>query len=102
MALYKVNDNDAPEGSKPRLVKALSAAAAIKHVTGARFTADTITKIEDAADLMADGIKLEVAGEEPEPEPVKEAEQPNASEQSNEVGDANAPASPKEKVKATA
>ena len=62
MAIYKVTDTEA-KGANPRLIKAASAAIAVRHVTADRFKAETITKVEDAADLMAKGIELETAGE---------------------------------------
>lgn len=63
MAIYKVTDVET-KGAPARLIKAASAAIAVRHVTVDRFKAETLTKVEDAAMLMADGIKLEIAGEE--------------------------------------
>lgn len=63
MAIYKVTDAEAKD-APPRLIKARTKAEAVHFVTATRFEAETITKIEDAATLMADGIKLEIAGEE--------------------------------------
>ena len=62
MAIYKVTDTEAKD-APVRLIKAASAAIAVRHVTADRFKAETITKVEDAAGLMAEGIKLETAGE---------------------------------------
>lgn len=66
MALYKVTDAQAAKDAPPRLVKARTKAEALHHVTASRFNAETITKVEDAADLMASGIALEIAGGENE------------------------------------
>lgn len=45
-----------------RLVKAESAAQAIRHCAKDVFTAKTVAKVEDAAELLAAGVKLEVVG----------------------------------------
>lgn len=49
-----------------RLVKADSAARAIRHCAQDKFTARTISRAEDAAEIMNSGVKLETAGAEPE------------------------------------
>lgn len=67
MSLYIVSDAENPKAKK-RLVKSPSAERAIRHVVGSRFEADLVRRAEDAADLMASGMVLETAGEEPEPE----------------------------------
>lgn len=55
-----------------RLIKATSSAAAIRHCSDPdRYTARTITSVEDAADLFEAGVKIEHAGQpasQPEPE----------------------------------
>lgn len=60
---------------KPRWVKASSAAAAIRHCAEGMFTAETMTNVEDAADMAALGVKMETAGEQPpEQEPERQPE----------------------------
>lgn len=62
---------------KPRWIKATSAAAAIRHCAEGMFKAETMTNVEDAADLAALGVKMESAGEGPaEPERKAEPELP--------------------------
>lgn len=61
MPIYRVRKLDAPEDELPRLVKAESAAQAIRHCAKAVFAADLCSKVEDAADLFAAGVKLEDA-----------------------------------------
>lgn len=68
MSLYLVTDNEAPKGAKARFIKANSAAAAVRHVTGTRFTAEVVSNAEKAADLIVSGYTMETAGEEPAPE----------------------------------
>ena len=85
MALYKVTDKDAPEGSKARLVNAATTAAVIRHVAGSRFEAEPIRNPLEAADLVACGHVVEhaktdddapriVAKTEPDAEPKVEDE----------------------------
>ena len=62
MPIYKVTQQGA---DKPRLVKADSSAQAIRHCAKEVFAAQLCSKVEDAADLLAEGVKLETAGEEP-------------------------------------
>lgn len=62
MPIYEITTKD--EDGK-RLVKAESAAQAIRHCSKDRFTARTVGKPEDVADLMAGGITLETAGADP-------------------------------------
>lgn len=49
---------------KPRMVKAKSPEAAIKHCTEGMFSHRTITMIDEAAPLFESGVKLEKVGEE--------------------------------------
>lgn len=71
MPIYKVSEKEvqglgaALGNVSVRLIKADSAAQAIRHCTAGRFTAETVTKVEEAADLMASGVKVETAGEAP-------------------------------------
>jgi hypothetical protein len=48
-----------------RLVKAESAAQAIRHCARDKFTARTVSRAEEAAEIMTAGVKLETAGAEP-------------------------------------
>lgn len=48
-----------------RLVKADSAAGAIRHCASSLFTATTIASVEQASEYFAEGVKLEKAGETP-------------------------------------
>lgn len=58
MPIYQIST----EGEEAkRLVKATSAAAAIAHCARARFKAEIVTKVEDAAPLFAAGVVLEDA-----------------------------------------
>ncbi len=60
---------------KPRLVKASSASAAIRHCAQGMFEARTVSGAEDAFEVMAKGVVLETAGQAPaEPEAEAEAE----------------------------
>lgn len=52
-----------------RLVKADSSAAAIRHCANGLFSARTISRVAEAADLFTAGVAIETAGEEPKPEP---------------------------------
>ena len=62
MPIYKITTKGE---EKPRLVKADSSAQAVRHCAEGLFTAEVVTKVEDAAPLFADGVKLETAGEAP-------------------------------------
>lgn len=63
MPLYEIST----EGEdQKRLVKAESSAQAIRHCARGKFTARTVQKAEDAAELMGSGVKLETAGAEPD------------------------------------
>ena len=64
MSLYLVSDAEAKKDAKPRLIKAQSAAAAVRHVTGTRFKAEVVSNAEKAADLFVSGYQMEIAGEE--------------------------------------
>lgn len=61
MPFYIVTEKDVEQ---PRMVKAKSSEAAIKHVTGNRFSTETITMIDEAAPYFEKGVKLERASEE--------------------------------------
>jgi hypothetical protein len=69
MPIYEIST----EGEETkRLVKATSAPAAISHCARGRYSARTISNVEDASDLFNAGVKLEIAGEKPgEPESGK-------------------------------
>jgi len=67
MALYKVTDKNSPD--KPRLVKATSASAALKHVASAQYAVETMENPTSVAELMAAGVQLESAGADAEPVP---------------------------------
>lgn len=62
MPIYEISEKG---NEVKRLVKADSAAQAIRHCAHDRFAARTVSRVEDAADLMASGVKLETAGAEP-------------------------------------
>lgn len=62
MPMYKVTEGDQPA----RLIHASSKSQAIRHVAANRFTATNITSADEVAELMASGIKREVAGEDDE------------------------------------
>lgn len=74
MPIYKVAQKGVDQ---PRLVKAESQAQAVRHCAKDVFAAETVSKVEDAADLFAAGVKLETAGAEPAAEP--EPQQPDGS-----------------------
>lgn len=63
---------------KKRLVKADSAAGAIRHCAENLFTATTISSVEQAAEHFAAGVKLETAGEKAA-DPPKGGETPTLS-----------------------
>lgn len=81
MALYKVTDSEAPEGTKPRLVSAPNQAAAIRHVTGTRFSASAIHNPLDVVDLMNTGHTVEHA----KADAVGTTEEPAADPKSGET-----------------
>lgn len=59
MPIYKI----VTEGEeKARLVKAASAPAAIAHCARTKFSATLVRSVEDAADMISDGVSIEKAG----------------------------------------
>lgn len=61
MPLYKITTKGE---EKARLVEADSSAAAIRHCANGLFSAETITKPTEIAQLMKGGVELETAGEQ--------------------------------------
>jgi hypothetical protein len=61
MPLYEITTKG--EDAK-RLVKAESAAQAVRHCAKEVFTARTISNVEEAADMFNAGVKIETAGVE--------------------------------------
>ena len=88
MPIYKIITKGE---EKPRLVKADSSAQAIRHCAEGQFSAELVSKVEDAAPLFEQGIKLETAGQPPasEPETGGEGQQGESGEESeNKTGKA--------------
>lgn len=69
MPIYEITTKG--EDAK-RLVKADSAAQAIRHCAHDRFSARTISRVEEAADLIIAGVKVETTGTEPPASPEQE------------------------------
>lgn len=64
MPLYLIAPKDAPTGTKPRLVRARTQAAGLRHIARDSYSVETASA-DDVADAMAAGVKLEEAGSDP-------------------------------------
>lgn len=87
MPIYKIKTTGE---EKMRLVKAQSAPAAIAYCANQQFSAELVTSVEAAADLLEAGVKIETVGAvpaepEPEPEPQQDGEPKVEAEDSVEV-----------------
>ena len=80
MALYKVTDRNDPD--KPRLVKATSGPAALKHVASAQYAVETMDNPTAVAELMDAGVRLETAGADVEQVPEPSGETGGGSQES--------------------
>lgn len=67
MPLYEITTKGE---DKKRLVEADSSAQAIRHCAESMFTARTLGKPSEVAQLMKSGVEFETAGEQPAEEPA--------------------------------
>lgn len=84
MPIYEITEKGAEQ---KRLVKADSSAQAIRHCAHDRFTARTISRVEEAADLFNAGVRLETAGTETADAPSGEQESDQTVEQKETVAE---------------
>lgn len=63
-----------------RLVKAESAAAAIRYCARDKFQARTISSVDEAAGLFTAGVKVEDAGAEPPAQKAEPVQEPGGGE----------------------
>jgi hypothetical protein len=61
MPMYEVKAKGA---DKPRLIDASSGPMALRHAAKDHFTVEVVQKPSRVAQLMNDGVKLEVAGDD--------------------------------------